>query len=73
MAELDDLELYLQAGFLLVPGHKACVRSDFHIARYPVSLRDYRELIEKATDISADDRVFVKSARWRESVCYCSH
>lgn len=72
MADPDDLKLYLQADFLFLPGHKACVRSDFHIARYPVSVRDYRELIEKATNISAGDRAFVKSAGWREAVCYCN-
>jgi formylglycine-generating enzyme required for sulfatase activity len=72
MVNPDDLELYLQADFLLLPGHKACVRSNFHIARYPVSVRDYRELVEKATDISADDRKLVKSATWRETIRYCN-
>lgn len=69
---LDDLELYLQADFMLLAGHETYVRPDFHVSIYPVSARDFRELVEKTADISEKDGKLVKMATWREAIHYCN-
>lgn len=56
---------------ILVAKDDKIVRSDFWIARYPVTVREFAEIVEEKTGDQSDANR-IKEATWIEAIRYCN-
>ncbi|MDS4069503.1 MAG: SUMF1/EgtB/PvdO family nonheme iron enzyme, partial [Candidatus Competibacter sp.] len=61
----------MRDNLILVAKDDKTIRSDFWIARYPVTIREFEEIVEKKSGNQSDANR-IKEATWMEAIRYCN-